>query len=62
MQGKYNTSSALGEIGVLSGQDITSEAALVKLMFLLANSPDLETVKQNFAIPLKEEMTINEWT
>ena len=61
MQGKYNTSSTLGEIGVLSGQDITTEAALVKLMFLLANSPDLETVKQNFVLPLKEEMTINDW-
>jgi L-asparaginase len=61
-QGKYKTSERLQSIGVLSGHDITTEAALTKLMFLLGNYSDTEEVKQRFCIPLKEEMTLYEWT
>lgn len=61
MQGKYKTSSDLAQIGVLGGQDLTTEAALTKLMFLLANSPDKESVCQQFIIPLREEMTLLDW-
>ena len=35
IQGKYETSSQLQKIGVISGEDITLEAAVTKLMFLL---------------------------
>ena len=34
-QGRYETSSSLQQIGVLSGEDMSTEAAIAKLMFLL---------------------------
>ena len=45
--GQYETSSALKQIGVISGKDITTEAAITKLMFLLSQnipSKDFQTV------------------
>ena len=44
--GQYETSTRLREIGVLSGGDITTEAAVAKLMFLLGqNFPYAEAAK-----------------
>ncbi|MFD1139853.1 asparaginase [Larkinella insperata] len=56
-QGRYQTSKQLDAIGVLSGSDCTVEAAITKLMFLLANEPDRETLKRRLVTPLSGEMS-----
>ncbi|NLR90183.1 MULTISPECIES: asparaginase [Flammeovirga] len=58
MQGHYATSAKLNKIGVLSGKDMTTEAALTKLMCLLTKYKDSERVKELIGIPLKGELTL----
>jgi L-asparaginase len=55
LQGKYETSRALAAIGVVSGADITLEAAITKLMWLLANGT--ANLPEDMACPLAGEMT-----
>ena len=56
--GKYSTSTKLGEIGVIGGYDITTEAAVAKLMFLLGNYSDSDQIKKLLQTPLRGEMTV----
>jgi L-asparaginase len=42
--GMYETSREMLKAGVLSGRDITSEAAVTKLMHLLGRYDDRETI------------------
>ncbi|MBB6459244.1 asparaginase [Flammeovirga kamogawensis] len=58
MQGHYATSAKLNSIGVLSGKDMTTEAAVTKLMCLLTKYKDVENVKKLIGIPLKGELSV----
>ncbi|SFB74571.1 L-asparaginase [Flexibacter flexilis DSM 6793] len=58
MQGRYETSKSLMQIGVLSGGDITTEAAVTKLMFLLGNDDSYGDVKRNLTRAIRGEMTV----
>lgn len=56
--GKYETSAALAEIGVVGGFDITTESAVTKLMFLLGCGYSTQAVKQLLQTSLRGEMTV----
>jgi L-asparaginase len=56
--GMYDTSRRLSEAGVISGHDITIEAAVTKLMHLTGVSHDREWIARQLAVPLRGEMTV----
>ena len=56
-QGHYQTSMRLKQLGVVSGSDITTEAAITKLMFVLAQTDEPEEIKQLLAHPIAGEMS-----
>ena len=55
--GKYESSSKLNKVGVISGFDITTEAAITKLMVLLGKYDKKEDVAVKFQQPLAGELT-----
>ncbi|NND77727.1 MAG: asparaginase [Flavobacteriales bacterium] len=55
-QGMYENSAALNELGVVSGNDITLEAAITKMMFLLGTEKNSRTIKSKLKKPLAGEM------
>ncbi len=56
--GKYQTSIQLGQIGVLSGHDITTEAAITKMMFLFGLGISKDQILEGLQKPLRGEMTV----
>jgi len=56
--GRYETSIELKNIGVVSGSDITAEAAVTKLMVLLGHSNDTNFIMKYLNTSISGEMTI----
>ena len=54
--GNYETSTQLKNIGVISGKDITTEAAITKLMYLLGQNLEHKSFKNLFETEIRGEM------
>jgi L-asparaginase len=54
--GNYETSTQLKSIGVISGKDITTEAAITKLMYLLGQNVSNNVFKTIFETGIRGEM------
>ena len=53
---RYEAGCGLYQAGVISGHDLTSEAAITKLMFLFGQGLSPEEVKEGMEIPIAGEM------
>ncbi|MFI5203059.1 MAG: asparaginase [Flavobacteriales bacterium] len=58
IQGKYETSAHFKEAGVISGNDMTTEAALTKLMHLLGRGFDQKKIAVAFATDFCGEISL----
>jgi len=54
---RYQTGRILSEIGVISGYDVTTEAAVTKLMYLFGQSMSIKEVKDHMLCSLTGEIT-----
>ncbi len=58
LQGQYQSSLYLRDLGVLSGSDCTAEAAITKMMFVLGQTDDYTKQAEMLQMPLCGEMSI----
>lgn len=56
-QGKYATSAAFQKMGVIGGSDMTTEAAVAKLMHVLANTKKKSEIAKMLKTSLRGELT-----
>lgn len=57
--GRYETSRQLKDIGVANGYDMTYEAAVTKMMFLLGQFSDPKMVKKHLETDIRGEITVS---
>ncbi len=58
-EGKYESSYLLGRVGIISGNDIITESAVTKMMYLLGNYSNNEITKTLLNKSLRGEMSNN---
>jgi len=55
---RYETGIHLSNIGVISGHDSTTEAAVTKMMYLLAAYDNPEDIRENMSRSLRGEISV----
>ena len=60
LMGKYETSTKLKEVGVVGAFDMTTEAAVAKLMYLLGNLSDKKEIEKILQKSIVGELTISD--